>query len=70
MSARSARVVGLGVVASALALAAIGLYGVLAFVVGRRSGEIGLRIAIGAQSRDVMQMVARQAASGQRPADR
>lgn len=41
----------------ALLLAAIGLYAVLAFVVGRRVGEIGLRIAIGAQQSHVMRLV-------------
>ena len=49
---------GLGLFAVlALALAAIGLYGLLAFHVGRRRGEFGIRLAMGATSRDLLRMV-------------
>jgi len=44
----------------ASALAAIGLYGVMAFTVARRAPEIGIRIALGAQSRNVIGMVMRE----------
>jgi putative ABC transport system permease protein len=48
--------------AAALFLAAVGLYGVMAFAVSRRTVEIGIRMAMGADAGRVVRMVVRQGA--------
>jgi predicted permease len=46
--------------ASAMLLSAVGIYGVVSYIVSRRRGEIGLRVALGAQAPEVTAMVLRQ----------
>ena len=46
----------------AIALAVIGLYGVIAYSTAQRTREIGVRIALGAEAKDVMAMIATQGA--------
>ncbi len=49
--------------AAALFLSSVGLYGVMAFSASRRTQEVGIRMAMGARSADVIHMIVRQGAT-------
>jgi putative ABC transport system permease protein len=61
VKARRFNLILLGVLAAlALTLASVGIYGVVSFTTGQRTHEIGVRMALGAQTKDILKLVLRQ----------